>query len=302
MGLPLVQVQHHHAHIAACMAEFHLDEPVIGICWDGTGLGTDQTIWGGEFLHADLASFERFAHFDYLPLPGGDKAAKQTWRTGLSLLHHTFGPVYLDLDLPFVREQQSRPEWAMVRQAIERQVNAPLSSAAGRMFDAVAAVTGVCTQNTYHAEAPIRLEALADTRTADAYPFTLEVDVRNNSGSAVPGHDCDNRPASVIRFHPMVRALVADLQVGVPMPVISARFHNTLVALSETVAQKMRAHYGTRTVVLTGGVFQNRYLLARCEDRLEAGGFRVFSPLAIPSNDAGIALGQMAVAARKAGF
>ena len=302
MGLPLVQVQHHHAHIAACMAEFHLDEPVIGICWDGTGLGTDQNIWGGEFLHADLASFERFAHFDYLPLPGGDKAAKQTWRTGLSLLHHTFGPAYLDLDLPLLRDQQSRPEWTMVRQAIERQVNAPLSSAAGRLFDAVAAVTGVCTQNTYHAEAPIRLEALADTRTADAYPFTLEVDVRNNSGSAVPGHDCDNRPASVIRFHPMVRALVADLQVGVPMPVISARFHNTLVALSETVAQKMRAHYGTRTVVLTGGVFQNRYLIARCEDRLEAGGFRVFSPLAIPSNDAGIALGQMAVAARKAGF
>ncbi|TVQ69234.1 MAG: carbamoyltransferase HypF [Balneolaceae bacterium] len=302
LGLPLVQVQHHHAHIAACMAEFHLDEPVIGICWDGTGLGTDQNIWGGEFLHADLASFERFAHFDYLPLPGGDKAAKQTWRTGLSLLHHTFGPAYPDLDLPLVRDQQSRPEWTMVRQAIERQVNAPLSSAAGRLFDAVAAITGVCTQNSYHAEAPIRLEALADARTADAYPFSLEDDVNSNSGSTTAGHDGDSRPATVIHFHPMVRALVADLQKGVPLPVISARFHNTLVTLTETVAQKMRAHYGTRTVVLTGGVFQNRYLLEHCENRLEAGGFRVFSPLAIPANDAGIALGQMAVAARKAGF
>ena len=324
LGLPLVQVQHHHAHIAACMAEFHLDEPVIGICWDGTGLGTDQNIWGGEFLHADLSSFERFAHFDYLPLPGGDKAAKQTWRTGLSLLHHTFGPAYLDLDLPILRDQQSRPEWTMVRQAIERQINAPLSSAAGRLFDAVAAITGVCGQNSYHAEAPIRLEALADPHTTDTYPFTLEDDVSKLSESAMydrngdsdsgsSSHDdsdrhsdshsnSDSHPATVINFRPMVRTLVADLQKGVPLPVISARFHNTLVAVTETVAQKMRTHYGTRTVVLTGGVFQNRYLLERCEDRLEAAGFRVFSPLAIPANDAGIALGQMAVAASKTGM
>jgi hydrogenase maturation protein HypF len=309
MGLPLVQIQHHHAHIAACMAEFHLDEPVIGICWDGTGLGTDQNIWGGEFLHADLTSFERFAHFDYLPLPGGDKAAKQTWRTGLSLLHHTFGPAYLDLDLPILRDQQSRPEWTMVRQVIERRVNAPLSSAAGRLFDAVAAITGVCGQNSYHAEAPIRLEALADACTTGTYPFTLEDDVIKQSGSAMnDGNDgnsdsnSDSHPASVISFRPMVRALVSDQQSGVPLPVISARFHNTLVAVAETVAHKMRAHYGTRTVVLTGGVFQNRYLLERCEDRLEADGFRVFSPLAVPANDAGIALGQMAVAARKTGL
>lgn len=323
LGLPLVQVQHHHAHIAACMAEFHLDEPVIGICWDGTGLGTDQNIWGGEFLHADLTSFERFAHFDYLPLPGGDLAAKQTWRTGLSLLHQAFGPGYRDLDLPLIHDQQSRPEWNMVRQAIERQVNAPLSSAAGRLFDAVAAITGVCRQNSYHAEAPIRLEALVDTahgdnrrgstrsggtRSGESYPFTLEHDVGNLSISGGNGNYSANdansesgasRTGPLINFRPMVRALVADLQDGVPLPVISARFHNTLVEAAETVARKMRAHYGTRTVVLTGGVFQNRYLLGRCEERLEAQGFHVFSPLAIPANDAGIALGQMAVAARK---
>ncbi|MGM0737609.1 MAG: carbamoyltransferase HypF [Bacteroidota bacterium] len=293
LGLPLVQVQHHHAHIAACMAEFHLDEPVLGICWDGTGLGTDQNIWGGEFLHADLTSFERFAHFDYLPLPGGDLAAKQTWRTGLSLLYQAFGPAYRDLNLPLIHDQQSRPEWNMVRQAIERQVNAPLSSAAGRLFDAVAAITGVCRQNSYHAEAPIRLEALVDGRTGDAYPFALEHDVGNLSGTGA------SRTGPLLNFRPMVRALVADLQDGVPLAVISARFHNTLVEAAETVARKMRAHYGTRTVVLTGGVFQNRYLLGRCEERLEAQGFHVFSPLAIPANDAGIALGQMVVAARK---
>ncbi len=347
MGIPLVRVQHHHAHIAACMAEFHLDEPVIGVCWDGTGLGTDNNIWGGEFLHADLATFERFAHFDYLPLPGGDKAAKQTWRTGLSLLYQTFGEDVWMLDLPLVRDFLQKPERDMIRQAIERGVNAPLSSAAGRLFDAVAAITGTCLHNSYHAEAPMKLEALADPDVTDEYPFSLVVPSKSSAAgsqaaatsmqepestkkAAVPTTAASTRnipddtnpgsnpqtdpelaaasnqkttsfPETVIRFDLMMRALVSDIQNGISMGAISAKFHNTLVSVTETIARRMRDHYGTRTVVLTGGVFQNRYLLEKAEERLLAADFRVFSPSAIPANDAGIALGQLAVAARRNG-
>ena len=288
LGLPVVEVQHHHAHIAACMAEFHLDEPVIGVCWDGTGLGTDNNIWGGEFFHADLTTFERFAHFNYLPLPGGDKAAKETWRTGLSLLFQTYGSEFKDIDLPFVRQLRKKAEWDLIRQAIERKVNSPLSSAAGRLFDAVAAITGVCLQNSYHAEAPMKLESIIDADCSEEYPFSLEKP------------DSDASPMIIIRFEPMVRALVSDLQKGVPLPVISARFHNTLVSVIVAVTREMHSCYGTKKVVLTGGVFQNRHLLEKTEHRLESG-FKVYSPLSIPANDAGIALGQLAVAAKKSG-
>jgi hydrogenase maturation protein HypF len=332
LGIPLVRVQHHHAHIAACMAEFHLDEPVIGVSWDGTGLGTDNNIWGGEFLYADLASFERFAHFGYLPLPGGDKAAKQTWRTGLSLLYQTFGEDVWMLDLPLIRDFYQKPERDMIRQAIERSVNAPLSSAAGRLFDAVAAITGTCLHNSYHAEAPMKLEALADPDVTDEYPFSMDIPSiapkpgdtaqsnpkfaaasnRKIPSDANPGttpqtdpelatasnQKITSTPETVIRFDPMVRALVDDLQNGTSIGAISAKFHNTMVSVTETVARRMRDHYGTRTVILTGGVFQNRYLLEKSEERLLAADFRVFSPSAIPANDAGIALGQLAVAAR----
>ncbi len=308
LGIPLVRVQHHHAHIAACMAEFHLDEPVIGICWDGTGLGTDNNIWGGEFLHADLTSFERFARFHYLPLPGGDKAAKQTWRTGLSLLFRTFGTDLWTLDLPLIREFWQKPDRDLIRQAIEGGINSPLSSAAGRLFDAVAAITGVCQLNSYHAEAPMKLEALADPDVTNEYPFSLdELDAPGAPDApqtdpeltAASNQKAASTPETVIRFDPMVRALVDDLQGGIPLSAISAKFHNTLVTVTETMAHRMRDHFGTRAVVLTGGVFQNRYLLEKTEERLLAADFQVYSPCAIPANDAGIALGQMAVAARR---
>ncbi len=305
LGLPVVEVQHHHAHIAACMAEFHLDEPVIGVCWDGTGLGTDGNMWGGEFLHADLTSFERFAHFRYLPLPGGDKAAKQTWRSGLSLLHQVYGEDYRELDLPIVRDLKAKPDWSMIQQAIERRVNSPLSSAAGRLFDAVAAITGVCHHNSYHAEAPMKLEAIADAQESDEYDFYLQSE---EISMALPDKPApfevraESRTISaqtVINPDPMIRAIVADLQNGVPLPIISAKYHNTLVSVIEAVSLRMKSLYSTKRIILTGGVFQNRYLLEKSEERLESAGFEVFSPLAIPANDAGIALGQLAVAARR---
>ncbi len=301
LDLPVVEVQHHHAHIASCMTEFHLDEPVIGVCWDGTGLGTDGNIWGGEFLYADLASFKRYAHFRYLPLPGGDKAAKQTWRTGLSLLYQVYGEAYRELELPIVKDLKAKQEWSMIQQAIERRVNSPLSSATGRLFDAVAAITGICQHNSYHAEAPMKLEAIAAAQESGEYDIdihSVEMPIAAPDRPAPADSPADSTRA-VINPDPMIRALVADLQHGVPLPIISAKYHNTLVSVIEATSLEMMKLYNTKRVILTGGVFQNRYLLEKSEERLESAGFEVFSPHAIPANDAGIALGQLAVASRR---
>lgn len=273
--LPVIPVQHHHAHIAACMVEHGLNEPVAGVCWDGTGLGTDGHIWGGEFMHADLGSFRRHTHFTYLPLPGGDKAAVETWRMGISLLYQTMGSDLLNLNLPIIREFRKKPERALILQIIERQLNTPLTSSTGRLFDAVASIMGVCHYNTFHAEAPIKLEALIDEKVVEEYPFTV---------------------GKTIDVTPMIRSLITDLQNRVPLPVISTKFHNTLVSIIFSVAGDMKLHYHTEKVILTGGVFQNKYLLEQTETRLKDA-FDVFSPQSVPSNDAGIALGQMAVAA-----
>lgn len=297
--LPIVEVQHHHAHVAACMAEFHLNEPVMGVCWDGTGLGTDGHIWGGEFLYADYASFERFAHFDYLPLPGGDKAAIETWRTGLSLLHRAYGEAFTSLDLPFMHKMRENPQWALLVQAVSRPIHSPLSSAAGRLFDAVAAITGICGHNSYHAEAPMKWESILDERIRGEYPYIYVERGQAHPDAPVAGGEKAQRAGpGVIDFRPMVRAVVDDFQKGIPNAVISAKFHNTMISVIEAVVDAMSGWYGTRKVVLTGGVFQNRYLLEKAEERLSER-FEVYTPCRIPANDAGIALGQLAVAAHR---
>lgn len=285
LRLPVEQVQHHHAHIAAAMAEFHLEKSVIGICWDGTGLGTDGTIWGGEFLHADFYSFGRYGHFGHIPLPGGDKAAEDIWRTGASLLYRVYGDDIWKLRLPFADEVRHRPEWPLMYQAIDRKLNAPLSSSVGRLFDAAAAITGLCSRNSFHAEAPMRLESAIDHTVSDSYRYSIQP-AGEESGPAV------------VNTAPLIRDMVADLQQETPLPVISARFHNTLAAIAVDMVARMQDHYGTSTVVLSGGVFQNRYLLEKTESELQKS-VDVYSPLKIPCNDAGIALGQLAVAARR---
>lgn len=277
LHLPLLQVQHHHAHIAACMAEFHLDEPVIGVCWDGTGLGTDGHIWGGEFFYADLNSFERFSHLEYIPLPGSDKAALEPWRMGVSYLYKIMGRDFLKLKIPFIHEIRKKPELDLILQAIDGEINTPLTSAAGRLFDAVSAITNTCYHNSFHAEAPMKLESIIDESVTESYfcqdgkPISLEV---------------------------MISEIVTDLQNEVAIPVISAKFHNTLISIIDTTVRKMKLKYKTNKVVLTGGVFQNRYLLEKTINRLNKE-FEVYSPQNIPANDAGIALGQLAIAAKK---
>jgi len=283
-GLPLVQVQHHHAHIAACMAEFGLAEPVIGISFDGAGLGADRAIWGGEFLMCDLTNYQRVSHFDYVPMPGGDKAAEQPWRMGLAYLYATFGRDFLDLDVPMIAALEPK-RMKLLLSAIDKQIQCPPTSSVGRLFDAVAAIVNLVSHTTFEAEAPIRLEAAIDDtlyRTNSiasmCYPYTI---------------------STTIDVKPLIEALVYDISRKVAVSEIAAKFHQTLVTIIVDMAKCMRQEYGLHTVILSGGVFQNRHLLEKAETTLQADDFAVYSPLQVPANDGGLCLGQLAIAAMR---
>jgi hydrogenase maturation protein HypF len=244
---------------------------------DGTGLGEDGHIWGGEFLLCDLLDYSRFTHFDYIPLPGGDKVTKEPWRTAVSYLYKYVGRSFLELDLPFVRSLD-RAKVQFVLKAIDKKINSPLSCSAGRLFDAVAALTGLCLDTKFHAEAPMRLEAIAEERNEEFYP-------------------CDFK--DTISFGPTFKSIINDLQNKTNPPIISGRFHNTFLRVILETAVRMREETGVEKVVLSGGTFQNRFILERVETRLEQKGFQVFSQQRVPSNDGGIALGQIAIAAKR---
>lgn len=276
LGIDVKEVQHHHAHIASCMAENGLDEPVIGLAFDGTGYGTDGHIWGSEFLVCDLEDFERYGHFEYMPMPGGDKATEEVWRMGVSLLYMAYGSHFTALDLPLLREIGG-DKLSRISVAIEKKINSPLTSGAGRLFDAVAAITGLCFHTLHHAEAPMRLEAAIDERCLEAY----EIPAGNN-----------------ISFIPVIRQICDDMANGIPPGIVSAKFHNAVVEVSLEMARRISRETGLDKVVLSGGTFQNRYLSERLENRLKKDHLRVYTHRHVPCNDGGIALGQLAVAAR----
>jgi len=276
-GIKNIAVQHHHAHIASCMAEHGLDEPVIGISFDGVGLGTDQNVWGGEFLLCDLSDFERKTYFDYVAMPGGDMATKEPWRMALSYLIKTFGDDYEKSDLLFLREIP-KESVSIVRQALKLGINTPLTSSAGRLFDAVAALCGLCNYASFHAEAPMRLEGAIDPDEQGAYPFAI---------------------ADSIDTGGIIRGVCIDLGHDIPIPKIAARFHNSVISIIFAAAEKIVAETGVRKVVLSGGSFQNKYILEKAEDGLSERGFSVYTPLNIPANDGGIALGQIVIAAAR---
>ncbi|MBA7570497.1 Carbamoyltransferase HypF [subsurface metagenome] len=276
-GLPVVKVQHHHAHIAACMAEHNLDEKVIGVGFDGIGLGDDNNIWGGEFFICDLADYERVAHFSYIPMPGGDKATLEPWRMGVAYLYRIYGSDLFKLNIPFVRNLVQRNAEDIIRM-IDKNINSPLTSSSGRLFDTVAAILDVCTYSGFHAEAPMRLESLIDNNCTDYYSFemgkTIEVDV-------------------------MIKEIVNDIINGTHEGVISAKFHNTVISIIFAAVNKVRQRTGISKVVLSGGTFQNRYLLQNTENKLIKENYQVFTPVAIPANDGGIALGQLVIASKR---
>jgi hydrogenase maturation protein HypF len=273
--IPLVSIQHHHAHIVSCMAEHGIVGPVIGLAMDGTGLGTDGRIWGGEILLADLVSFERKAHLDYIPLPGGDVAAKFPWRMALVYLHRAYGDEVFDLDIPFV-EHLHEIEAKIVIQMARQAVNSPLTSSCGRLFDAVASLIGLRDRNAYEGQAPIELEMRQRRGETGEYPWRIE------KGESLRRLLTDD----------LIRGIVEDLTHGTSKGVISARFHNTIMRMLRDTCRLLREETGVGEVAMSGGSFQNATLLTGLTLMLEQDGFRVYSHRLVPSNDGGLALGQ----------
>ena len=272
-----IKVQHHHAHIASCMAENRIDETVIGVSFDGTGYGTDGNIWGSEFLIADLKNFERYTHFDYIELPGGDKAVEEPWRTGVSYLHKYLGTSFYDLNLPFL-ENIEKKKIDLVLAALNKKINCPLASGAGRLFDAVAAIANICTLSEFHAEAPMRLESIAAENVEECYDFELN---------------------KTITFKNLFKELVVDINEGLSKSTISSKFHNTIIYVIFEAVTKMSKDTGINKVVLSGGTFQNKYILERLIPLLLNKKFKVYTQNKIPANDGGVALGQLVIAAKR---
>ena len=275
--LPIVQVQHHHAHIASCMAEHHLDEKVIGIALDGTGYGTDGNSWGAEFMICDLNDFERVTHFEYIPLPGGDLATEEPWRMAVSYLYKVFGREFLNLELPFLRNID--PERVqLVLQMIDKKINSPLTSGAGRLFDCVASLLDLVQFASFQAEGPMRLESLVRKDCTESYPF---------------------QNLETFCFDQTIRNIVKDIRNGIDKGTIAAKFHNTIISVIFEFANSIRLNQGINKVALSGGVFQNKYLLEGALEILQKNNFEVYSHSKVPANDGGIALGQLAVASKR---
>lgn len=278
----LIAVQHHHAHIAACMAENGLDgsRPVIGVAFDGTGYGTDGAIWGGEFLVADYGAFRRAAHLAYVPLPGGDAAIRKPYRTAMGHLWAA-GVAWDGEGAALAPVQAASPtERGVIARQIERGLNTVPTSSMGRLFDAVAAIAGVRQTVTYEAQAAIELEMLVDQKEQGTYEWEF---VAKEGTLEIP-------------VGPVIRSVVADVQAGEPAAIIAARFHNAVAALVVQVCRALRDDTGLNDVALSGGVWQNTTLLAKTLDRLKTAGFTVFTHRTVPPNDGGLALGQAAVA------
>jgi hydrogenase maturation protein HypF len=276
-GVELVGVQHHHAHIASCLADNETSGPVIGVAFDGTGFGPDGTIWGGEFLVADLRSATRVAHLSPVPMPGGAAAIREPWRMAASYLNAGFPegiPAALEVEL------RHPEDWSAVLSTLAAGINSPLTSSAGRLFDAVAALLDVRDEVTYEGQAAIELEQLSDLSEAGE-PYRASITE-------------DDLPQ--VRAVELVRAVVADRAAGVPTAAIAARFHHGVADLIVRTCVSIRERHGLGQVALSGGVFQNVRLLTETTGRLHASGFSVLTHHRVPPNDGGISLGQAVIA------
>lgn len=285
---PVVRVQHHHAHIAAAMAEHGLDgtRPVIGVAFDGTGHGDDGAVWGGEFLCADYDRFTRFGHLAYVPLPGGDAAVRRPYR--MALAHLRAAGIDWSDDLACTTACPPDELHVLERQ-LERGLNCVPTSSMGRLFDAVSSLAGVCHRAGYEAQAAVELEGAALHAPADdttAYAFALHASQESRDGAVRAD------PA------PVLAAIVGDLRVGVEPALVAARFHRGVTGLVHRMCARARERHGLDTVALTGGVFANTLLSSACAAALREDGFTVLRHHLVPPNDGGLALGQLMVAAR----
>lgn len=281
--LPKIAVQHHHAHIASCMAEHGVEQPVIGVALDGMGYGTDGRLWGGEFLLVTRDHFERKAHFQYIPMPGGDRATREPWRMAVAYLYHTFGEAWIDLDLPFVNDQRVR-SWPVLKRMIDQSVNAPETSSCGRLFDAVAALAGLRESVSFEGQAAMELEMCADESVEDSYEIAR----------CTKGESGDS--ARQLDFRETLRGIVRDLRSCLPVSMIAARFHRALAATILDQCARLRSESRIATVALSGGVFQNRFLHRLVVQGLDDAGFQVLYHRRLPCNDGGLSVGQAYVA------
>ncbi len=272
----LIQIQHHHAHMAACMLENGVpeDEPVIGLTFDGTGFGLDSAIWGGEVLIGNYCGFSRRYHLRYFALPGGDVAVRNPARIALSILHSC--QMDWDQSLPSVSRFSSQ-EMQIIKNQINRKINAPQSSSMGRLFDAVSSLLGIRQTVTYEGQAAIELENHAYAEEIGSYEFAIIGDT--------------------IDYQPVVESILKDIEAGISSSVISSRFHNTVSILCLSVAQNISKETSLHTVALSGGVWQNALLFTKTVKLLESNGFKVLTHQKVPTNDACISLGQAAIAA-----
>jgi hydrogenase maturation protein HypF len=279
-GVELEGVQHHHAHVAACLADNGEPGPVIGVAFDGLGFGADGTIWGGELLVADLEGFRRAGHLEVVPMPGGAAAIREPWRMAAAWLDAALGGRVPER-LAVVGRNLDR--WERVVALARSGTASPATSSAGRLFDAVAAILGVRDAVNYEGQAAVELEQLADPGEPGAYPARVAAAGSDGAPLRLAGTD-------------LVRAVVEELEAGVAAPLVAARFHNGLATATVAACQTLREATGLETAALSGGVFQNLLLLERTVSGLEQAGFRVLVHSRVPPNDGGISLGQAAVA------
>ena len=288
-SIPLVRVQHHFAHVVSCMAENDLDGSVLGVSWDGTGYGSDNTIWGGEFLISTTKSFIRAAHIRTFCLPGGEKAIKEPRRTALGLLYEIFGDEVFDMDHLIPIQMFSAAELTIMRKMFVKAINVPRTSSVGRLFDAIASIVGLRQNIKFEGQAAMELEFAIrkDQSTNKKYEFRIQ-----RSGSSSKNMDNYSSPL-IIDWEPMIKDILDDLKQKAPIEHISTKFHNTLINFIITIVNKFKE----KQIVLSGGCFQNKYLLENTILQLRAMNMSPYWHQRIPPNDGGIALGQAVVAA-----
>jgi hydrogenase maturation protein HypF len=274
VGVPRIGVQHHFAHALSCMAEHGHQGPLLAVVMDGTGYGEDGTVWGGEFLEVTAQGYTRLGHLRTIPLPGGDRAAKEPWRMGAAYLERVYGGVE-NADIPFTRGIDLA-QWSLLREAVLSGINAPLCSSTGRLFDAVSALLGVRERIHYEGQAAIELEQMARKGEQGEYPFEI----------------VEEEGALILNPDPVITAIVEAITRGEDPAAISARFHNSMARGIFQMALQMQERTGLSGVILSGGVFQNHLLMARAWDLLEGEDFTVYIHHKVPPNDGGIALGQ----------
>lgn len=278
-GLKVVKIQHHHAHIVSCMTENNIKEKVIGVAYDGTGYGDDGKIWGGEFLLCDLKEYLRVGHLKYYPLPGGDKAIAEPWRMAYSYLYSIYGPKVKTLDIDF-NHRMDYDKLSIIEKMIDKNINSPLTSSCGRLFDAASSLIGIRDEISYEGQAAMELESFCASGIKERYNFCIFKE----------GDELIIDPQEIFVD------IIKDLKEGIDKKVIATKFHNTIAGFTLNLCVKIRENSGINKIALSGGVFQNKYLTEKVVSLLEDKGFKVYTQSKVPPNDGGISLGQAVVA------